>query len=94
MAAIRRSLLLAPALALSLGAGGLVSAAAAVPTPVVPPVPRPIDLSSDPLFDDLVPLRGVRARLLISRDALAAGDVAKAGHPSTSSRPATRASRG
>src|SRR5947209_3523588 len=31
-----------------------------------------------PLFDDLVLLRGVRARLLISRDALAAGDVAKA----------------
>lgn len=31
-----------------------------------------------PLFDDLVLLRGVRAQLLISRDALAAGDVAKA----------------
>jgi hypothetical protein len=31
-----------------------------------------------PLFDDLVPLRGVRAQLLISRDALAAGDVTKA----------------
>lgn len=31
-----------------------------------------------PLFDDLVPLRGVRSQLLISRDALAAGDVAKA----------------
>ncbi|MGH3770108.1 MAG: hypothetical protein ACRDRW_01685 [Pseudonocardiaceae bacterium] len=33
-----------------------------------------------PLFDDLVPLRGVRAQLLISRDALAAGtgDVPKA----------------
>lgn len=31
-----------------------------------------------PLFDDLVPLRGVHAQLLISRDALAAGDVAKA----------------
>jgi hypothetical protein len=31
-----------------------------------------------PLFDDLVPLRGVRAQLLISRDALAANDVAKA----------------
>jgi hypothetical protein len=32
-----------------------------------------------PLFDDLVPLRGVRAQLLISNDALAAGNVAKAG---------------
>jgi hypothetical protein len=31
-----------------------------------------------PLFDDLVPLRGVRAQLLISRDALTAGDVTKA----------------
>lgn len=31
-----------------------------------------------PLFDDLVPLRGVHAQLRISRDALAAGDVAKA----------------
>ena len=31
-----------------------------------------------PLFDDLVPLRGARAQLLISRDALTAGDVAKA----------------
>lgn len=31
-----------------------------------------------PLFDDLVLLRGVRAQLLISRDALAAGDVDKA----------------
>lgn len=31
-----------------------------------------------PLFDDLVPLRGVRSQLLISRDALTAGDVAKA----------------
>jgi hypothetical protein len=31
-----------------------------------------------PLFDDLVLLRGVRAPLLISRDALAAGDVDKA----------------
>jgi hypothetical protein len=31
-----------------------------------------------PLFDDLVPLRSVRAQLLISREALAAGDVAKA----------------
>lgn len=31
-----------------------------------------------PLFNDLVPLRGVRAQLLISRDALAAGNVAKA----------------
>jgi hypothetical protein len=30
------------------------------------------------LFDDLVPLRGVRAQLLISRDALTAGDVPKA----------------
>jgi hypothetical protein len=34
--------------------------------------------SLSPLFDDLVALRGVRAQLLISRDALAAGDVAKA----------------
>lgn len=32
-----------------------------------------------PLFDDLVPLRRLRAQLLISRDALAAGNVAKAG---------------
>jgi len=31
-----------------------------------------------PLFDDLVPLRGVRAQLLISRDALTAGDITKA----------------
>jgi hypothetical protein len=31
-----------------------------------------------PLFDDLVPLRGVRAQLLISRDALTAGNVTKA----------------
>jgi hypothetical protein len=31
-----------------------------------------------PLFDYLVPLRGVRAQLLISRDALTAGDVTKA----------------
>ncbi|MGH3819470.1 MAG: hypothetical protein ACRDRE_17290 [Pseudonocardiaceae bacterium] len=31
-----------------------------------------------PLFDDLVPLRGVRAQLLISSDALAAGNVPKA----------------
>lgn len=31
-----------------------------------------------PLFDDLVPLRGVRAQLLISNEALAAGNVAKA----------------
>lgn len=31
-----------------------------------------------PLFDELVPLRGVRAQLLISNEALAAGDVAKA----------------
>ncbi|MDQ3904327.1 MAG: hypothetical protein M3300_02470 [Actinomycetota bacterium] len=31
-----------------------------------------------PLFDDLVPLRGVRAQLLISNDALAVGDVTKA----------------
>lgn len=31
-----------------------------------------------PLFNDLVPLRGARAQLLISRDALAAGNVAKA----------------
>ncbi len=31
-----------------------------------------------PLFDDLVPLRAARSQLLISRDALAAGDVAKA----------------
>jgi hypothetical protein len=31
-----------------------------------------------PLFDDLVPLRGVRAQLLISRDALTTGDVVKA----------------
>ncbi|HEV7450493.1 MAG TPA: hypothetical protein VGO16_03715 [Pseudonocardiaceae bacterium] len=34
--------------------------------------------SLSPLFDDLVPLRGVRAQLLISMDALTAGDVAKA----------------
>jgi hypothetical protein len=31
-----------------------------------------------PIFDDLVALRGVRAQLLISRDALTAGNVAKA----------------
>jgi hypothetical protein len=31
-----------------------------------------------PIFDDLVPLRGVRAQLLISRDALTKNDVAKA----------------
>ncbi|MGH3767998.1 MAG: hypothetical protein ACRDS0_22170 [Pseudonocardiaceae bacterium] len=31
-----------------------------------------------PLFDDLVPLRGVRSQLLISNSALAAGDVTKA----------------
>lgn len=47
MAAVRRSLLLAPALALALSAGGLVSAAAAVPPPVVPPLPVQVDISSD-----------------------------------------------
>jgi hypothetical protein len=33
---------------------------------------------ASPLFDDLVLLHGVRAQLLISRDALVGGDVAKA----------------
>lgn len=45
MAAVRCSLLLAPALALSLGTG--VTAAAAVPTPLAPPLPIPIDISGD-----------------------------------------------
>jgi hypothetical protein len=43
--AVRRSLLLAPALVLALSTGGVASAA--VPTPVVPPSPFQIDISSD-----------------------------------------------
>jgi hypothetical protein len=45
--AVRPSLLLAPALVLALSTGGGVSAAAAVPTPIVPPSPLQIDISSD-----------------------------------------------
>jgi hypothetical protein len=45
--AVRRSLLLAPALVFALSTGGAAGAAAAVPTPVVPPSPFRIDLSSD-----------------------------------------------
>jgi hypothetical protein len=44
MAAVKRSLFLAPTLAIALGAGGFVSAAAA-PSP--PPLPPGVDLSSD-----------------------------------------------
>jgi hypothetical protein len=47
MAAVKRSLFLAPTLAIALGAGGFVSAAAAAPPLVVPPLPVGVDLSSD-----------------------------------------------
>jgi hypothetical protein len=46
MAALRRSLILAPTLAIVVGAGGLASAATA-PSPIVPPLPVQVDISSD-----------------------------------------------
>jgi hypothetical protein len=47
MASLKRSLFLAPALAIAIGAGGVTNAAAAAPPPVVPPLPFQVDLSSD-----------------------------------------------